>query len=241
MKKRVAILIPGLVRSFEKTYKNLFENIIQNNQKDYEFDIFLDVWDSSNSKVSEFNRRGVNSNRDYREDVITESVNSNLLKEIYNPTYIGIEKSSDLYFSRFKKYQTNNIPMAVFSQFYKIHKCIRAVNDHIFLNNTNYDIFLRTRFDLETDKINLNEFSFDGIDIYSELKESNNNRVEWIQDRFFIMNLNGVKSLYSFYLNLEKLMLEYKTSIPEVLLYHYLNKEQRTFSESKEIGFLNLR
>jgi hypothetical protein len=239
VKKRVAILIPGLVRSFEKTYQNLFENIIQNNQQDYEFDIFLDIWDLSNSKVSEFDRRGINSDRDYRENTSSKNIDCNLLKEVYNPTYIGIEKSSDLYFSRFKKYQTNNIPMAVFSQFYKIHKCIRAVNDHSFLNDKNYDVFIRTRFDLETDKINLNEFSFDKIDIYSELKA--NNRVEWIQDRFFIMNLNGVKSLYSFYLNLEKLMIEYKTSIPEVLLYHYLKQQQRTFKESNEIGFINLR
>jgi len=239
VKKRVAILIPGLVRSFEQTYQNLFENIIHNNQQDYEFDIFLDVWDLTNSKVSEFDRRGINSDRDYRENISNKNIDCNLLKQLYNPTYMGIEKSSDLYFSRFKKYQTNNIPMAVFSQFYKIHKCIRAVNDHSFLNNINYDVFIRTRFDLETDKINLNEFSFDKIDIYSELKA--NNRTEWIQDRFFIMNLNGVKSLYSFYLNLEKLMMDYKTSIPEVLLYHYLKKEQKTFKESNEIGFINLR
>jgi len=174
-----------------------------------------------------------------KENISNKNIDCNLLKQLYNPTYMGIEKSSDLYFSRFKKYQTNNIPMAVFSQFYKIHKCIRAVNDHSFLNNINYDVFIRTRFDLETDKINLNEFSFDKIDIYSELKA--NNRTEWIQDRFFIMNLNGVKSLYSFYLNLEKLMMDYKTSIPEVLLYHYLKKEQKTFKESNEIGFINLR
>ena len=142
MKKRVAILIPGLVRSFEKTYQNLFENIIQHNQEDYEFDIFLDIWDSSNSNISEFYRRGVNSERDYRDAISNENIDCSLLKKIYNPTYMGVEKSSDLYFNRFKKYQTNNIPMAVFSQFYKIHKCIRAINDHLFLNNTNYDVFI---------------------------------------------------------------------------------------------------
>lgn len=239
MKKRVAILIPGLVRSFEKTYQNLFENIIQHNQEDYEFDIFLDIWDSSNSNISEFYRRGVNSERDYRDAISNENIDCSLLKKIYNPTYMGVEKSSDLYFNRFKKYQTNNIPMAVFSQFYKIHKCIRAINDHLFLNNTNYDVFIRTRFDLETNKIDLNKFDFNKVDVYSEIKS--NNRSEWINDRFFLMNENGLKCLYSFYLNLENLMIEYKTSIPEVLLYHYLIQNNRTFKESQEIGFINLK
>ena len=88
MKKRVAILIPGLVRSFEKTYQNLFENIIQHNQEDYEFDIFLDIWDSSNSNISEFYRRGVNSERDYRDAISNENIDCSLLKKIYNPTYM---------------------------------------------------------------------------------------------------------------------------------------------------------
>ena len=81
MKKRVAILIPGLVRSFEKTYQNLFENIIQHNQEDYEFDIFLDIWDSSNSNISEFYRRGVNSERDYRDAISNENIDCSLLKK----------------------------------------------------------------------------------------------------------------------------------------------------------------
>ena len=233
--KKVAVCISGYVRDFESTYQNLFDNMMSYN-KDYQFDIFIHTWNTINSKNTQLYSRGGNDNRKFFDNF--NKYDYQKLISLYNPKSICIDVTNDTSFKRYEKYQLGNNPLGVFSQFYKVSKCNELVKSTNELSDTDYDIFIRTRFDANIKPISLDNLNLNDIDLYVE-----NDGVtlsNWISDKFGIMNKKGFDAYSNFYYNLENLIVEFKTTIPEYLLFYHLSKTQTRFSKSTEIGTIKL-
>lgn len=72
---KIAILIPGLIRTYKKTYENLFKYLIDPNVNSNKIDIYLAFWDKTHN-------RGINENVDVK---IIEKNEIESLVNIYNP------------------------------------------------------------------------------------------------------------------------------------------------------------
>lgn len=233
--KKVALCISGYVRDFENSYQNLFSNIINNNSN-YDFDIFIHTWDIVNSKNTQLYGRNGKDKRKFFNNF--NKINYEKLISTYNPKSICIEKYDDTHFQRYSDYQFGNNPLAVFPQFYKVTECGKLVTSYSMFDNQEYDIFIRTRFDSEVKPINLDNLNLTEKDFYVETDGVTIKN--WISDKFSIMNKNGFNAYINFYQNLENLILQHKTTIPEYLLFYHLKNSQIKFSKSSEIGQIKL-
>ena len=235
--KRVAICICGFVRDFEKTYQNIFDTIINNNPN-YEFDIFIHTWDKINTKNSQLFITGGDGRNAYDN---FNTYDYNRLIQIYNPKSICIDRYNDDNFKRFEKYLNpklpGNNPIAVFSQFYKVSKCLEQVLMEQRLKNINYDIIIRTRFDLNANPINLDEFEVTDNILYVENEGLPEN---WTSDKFAIMNTKVTEAYASFYHNLESLIDQTNICLPEVLMAVFFKTLNIQINKSSKIGQLRL-
>lgn len=240
--KKVAVCISGFVRDFEKTHQNLFDNIINNNPN-YQFDIFIHTWDKINTKNSQLFIRGDVDGRNAYDNF--NKYDSNRLIELYNPKSICIDRYSDDNFKKFEKYITayvastlpGNNPIAVFSQFYKVSKCAEMVISNEHLTGEKYDMIIRTRFDLNSNPINLDEFELADDVIYLETDAMMN---DWSSDKFAIMN-GKVNEIYrSFYYNLESLIDQTNLCLPERLMAGFFNALNIRMDKTSKIGQLRL-
>jgi len=141
-----AICISGFVRSKINNF-TLFDNLINYN-KHINFDIFIDTWNTYNTENSHaFVRRNDNN---------FDTVDFNMLIENYNPVSICVEQYNPEMFKMYSHYKGSfdNISSATFSQFYKVQKCKNLMVDYLKTqNNKFYDYVIRTRFDLNYNKI----------------------------------------------------------------------------------------
>lgn len=233
--KKVAICISGLVRDFETSSVSLFDKLININ-KNYEFDIFLDAWSTRNSKNSEMFLRGDIDKRKCYDNF--DSVNANSLYSVYNPVFLKIDNINKYDFSFTDKYNgMGNNPKAVFSQFFKVKSC--ADNMFSYINNsfTNYDCVVRTRFDLNMNKIDLKLFNIKRNTVFVETDGCPYN---WTSDKFCITDLETYKIYSNFYDNLHNLIEKNKKTTPELLLYNFLTENNVEIIKTNLIGKLNL-
>lgn len=240
--KRVAICICGFVRDFEKTHQNLFDNIINRNSN-YEFDIFIHTWDKINTKNSQLFITGGDGRNAY--DNFNNYDYSRLI-EIYNPKSICIDRYNDDNFIKFEEKFSSanngsglagNNPIAVFSQFYKVSKCLEMAMSQQRLNNFNYDIIIRTRFDLNANPINLDEFEIADDVLYVEDEGLPD---DWSSDKFAIMNSKVSEVYCSFYYNLESLIDQTNICLPERLMAAFFKALNIRVDKTSKIGQLRL-
>ena len=240
--KKVAVCISGFVRDFEKSHQNLFNNIINNNPN-YQFDIFIHTWDKINTQSSQLFIRGDIDGRNAYDNF--NKYDSNRLIQIYNPKSIRIDGYSDDNFKKFEKYLTanngaglgGNNPIAVFSQFYKVSKCAEMVISNEHLTGEKYDIIIRTRFDLNCNPINLDEFELEDDMIYLE---TDGTLEDWASDKFAIMN-GKVNEVYrSFYYNLESIIDQTNVCLPERLMAGFFRALNVRMNKTTKIGQLKL-
>jgi hypothetical protein len=240
--KKVAVCISGFVRDFEKTHQNLFDNIINNNPN-YQFDIFIHTWDKINTQSSQLFIRGDIDGRNAYDNFNT--YDSNRLIQIYNPKSICIDRYGDDNFKKFEKYLIanngaglgGNNPIAVFSQFYKVAKCAEMAISNEHLTGEKYDIIIRTRFDLNANPINLDDFELTDDMIYLE---NDGSLGDWSSDKFAIMN-GAVNEVYrSFYYNLESLIDQTNVCLPERLMAAFFKALNIRMEKTTKIGHLKL-
>jgi hypothetical protein len=240
--KKVAVCISGFVRDFEKTHQNLFDNIINNNPN-YQFDIFIHTWDKINTQSSQLFIRGNIDGRNAYDNFNTYDYNK--LVDIYKPKSICVDRYSDDNFKRFQKYSTaqdglglpGNNPIAVFSQFYKVSKCAEMVISNEHLTGEKYDVIIRTRFDLNANPINLDEFELTDDVIHLE---NDGSLSDWSSDKFAIMN-GKVNEIYrSFYYNLESLIDQTNICLPERLMAGFFRALNIRMDKTSKIGHLKL-
>lgn len=206
---RVAICFTGHVREYIK-YKNILN--ILTRDRSHEYDIFISTWDIKNTINSHsFERRGYN---DFNKINISEII------EIYNPVSYLVEKNNDLIFNKYQKYKGTNNPIAVFSQFYKVNQVSKIMNDYAVSNDYNYDLVIRTRFDVEiSNEFNINNY----FNEYFNVEEDGCGN-KWCSDKFSISTYNNFMIFSNFFNEIENLIISNMTNIPEILLDIYLDR-----------------
>ena len=124
--KKIAILIRGHTRNYEKIYFNFLQNIIKSSQ-DIEIKIFIHTWNTSN----------------YNDNTLTDIEK---LKLLYNPELIEIENQQDIinepiFYSNINKDKFK-------FQLYSIYKLGQMINSYETNNNYKFDYYFHTRFDI---------------------------------------------------------------------------------------------
>ena len=148
---KIAILISGLTRDYEKTYSNLKEQLLDK----YECDIFISTWDI----IGCYN---LHRNKNYTNNVnwcnIKNKLNISNFIEKYNPKKINIENYDNweikitpeinnfLNYYNFTSF-TKNLN-SLFAQWYKIKDVFTIFENYCNENNKNYDIIIKLRFDV---------------------------------------------------------------------------------------------
>ena len=139
---KVAILLPGLIRHIDKTYKSFYTNIIEPNPE-CQIDIYSAFWDKTHV-------RGTNNTPSS-----IANIDSTKIIDIYNPVNHTIldyklkqseflKKAEEIYPLFPKSY--GNVEFCrngMLSQFYTWKQTINLIPV-----NNNYDLVLKTRFDV---------------------------------------------------------------------------------------------
>lgn len=220
MLKKAAILLSGL---FRKTIHidNIYENIILPNP-DYEFDIFICVWDII-IKCDNFS---------VAEDLLLnyEKLNVNSLMNIFKPKQLKcfnlvnfqkyLRDDTDLIQSLEHKiidHHYRSQPHTIYNtycQMYICEQCIHLLEDYENMNLIQYDLIIRHRFDVFiTSPILFNNYN---LTIIHGMQRNN-----CIPDWFFFGNGNDMKNFLKIFTKLEKNEIEF--NIPENIFFQSSN------------------
>ena len=145
-KKKAAILIAGLTRTYKKTKESFFSKLITPNQDEYDIDIYLCFWGKTH-------QRGMRENKNITE---LRPEDKKEILDTYKPKNFKIlehyDKANDFFFKKGKKFtsivgrpKNHSHPdllhqNGVMAQSYTWHSCFSLIAGK-------YDILLKTRFD----------------------------------------------------------------------------------------------
>jgi hypothetical protein len=80
--KKVLCIFNGLTRTFKKTYENILENLILNNEKDYEFTFLINTQDLT-PEMKTFFETHLNKNNHRLKDIIDYTCKSNVKSSLH--------------------------------------------------------------------------------------------------------------------------------------------------------------
>lgn len=233
---RVAVCLSGQPRSVRKTFNSIFENIIKINNAD----VFIHMNYDENNPYIEKTHLG-NKDCHYTENMI------NVVRELYKPVSILVEKPCDFYNPKLKsplprtlRIQNDNkhknmsldqterhMLKQMISMFYSIFKCNELKEKYALENGVVYDYVIRLRFDALIRKPLYCEFLQKDCIYYQNLGQPDDLISDWIN-----VGSNCIMNVYSsIYLNLE-----YLNS------FKYYKKQDRkpnTYEPSDECSGLN--
>jgi hypothetical protein len=211
MKRKVAILISGLVRNFDN-YENIKKNLIECNPN-YEFDIFIGLWNNNIINISKTIDTGIEN--------VLQNINTDEVIKKYNPlSYIILDVVKE--HTMFKKniinkllnhYVLINAPTLyhpLLSQLYCIYKTFEKYNEFIIQNNVKYDMVIRYRFDLFTSKPIILDTA-DNMNVYAI------QRPPYFPDWLFIGSHENMKFIFNSYEYYVQCIFDKKINIPELI------------------------
>lgn len=215
---KVALLLPGHIRTYDKTYDNLKKYILDY----YDCDIFISTYETFGSKYSHIPDK-VNVNLPIDKDDIIN---------LYKPKDIIFleDKEENSYYN--KLYKGFNLGM-----FYSLQKCNELKIKYEQENNFKYDLVIRSRFDLLINSINYDEILLDSLNhpyigqIWSD----------GITDQFAISN-SDIMNIYCNLINDKDILLKDKCQKhPEILLKkHLLNNNIKLNKINVDFSLLRL-
>lgn len=209
-KKQVCLMFNGQVRTFEKVYSNIFQNLINSN-KNYCFDIYFLIGKNEYTKKHNYLEQTDNLNKIISEKIkqFDKKQNFNIyIKDIDYPNYCNYG-ADYLYFKDSILYDLVN----------KIKK---------------YDIYIRTRPDIIFDK----ELILDNLDFNNKIHiiTSMNTFKCYCHNRdwnfMFITDLNGFKLCSSYY----KLLEVEKNEFPDIIKFNNKGSWIYNIKKSLHIG-----
>ena len=193
---KVAVCLSGQLRTFDKTYNSIIENLVKPNNAD----VFIHSWDETNIST------GIDKSRIY-------ACNTNNIDKVltyFNPQKYVFDKPmdfieyndlhvSDGWIDTIMKMHNMSREDAkqhcirnTCSMFYSIYKCNELKNTYANENNFEYDYIIRCRFDLKIKKpIYISQFSNNKL-YYHNLNQQDNMVSDW----FNISNNNNM-NIYS--------------------------------------------
>tara|TARA_R100001591_G_scaffold39110_2_gene50670 strand:+ start:644 stop:1372 length:729 start_codon:yes stop_codon:yes gene_type:complete len=156
--KKVAIVMCGLPRTYKKTNEIFFSNLINSNKKEYIIDVFLGFWDHTHVRGEGGSRSSIRKiNKQEIEDILNiyspkkhivfddyEDKNKNYFSNIANQLVltIGFPRHPD---------GVSLIKNGVVAQTYGWFKTFSLIDEE-------YDIVVKSRFDIVMENINFNNF-----------------------------------------------------------------------------------
>lgn len=168
---KVAILIAGLVRSYDKTFKNTFDKLINPNQKSYDIDVYIAFWEASHQR-GDFNNLNI---QELTEETKKSVVNS------YNPkSFVIMENYVDK--NEYFKKKSEDLEKKIGRLPYHPNPWLLYQNGIIAQSYTwnmvfslikeKYDIIFKSRFDVYfKDKINFDELNMDKLNCFNKVKQ----------------------------------------------------------------------
>ncbi|HMZ46119.1 MAG TPA: hypothetical protein PLU36_04895 [Chitinophagaceae bacterium] len=131
---KIALILTGNLRSYKTAYNSLVENIIDPLQPD----IFIHTWETQDANTPTW----------WNNNLIAEPEKTSYedLQQMYNPQKILIEANKDF---QLKHSVPSRINMpGIYSMFYGWQKGFEIMKQFEEINNFEYDIVIRTRFDI---------------------------------------------------------------------------------------------
>lgn len=149
--KKIALLLSGHVRD-----NYIFKSFIGFVGR-YDVDVFIHTWDTIGTKGTEMNLN-MKSELLNVENTISQYPNLRKFKIENNKTYIdNIPKTDNIYFN------FSSPEVYLLSQLYSINQSFKLMEDYSMENNINYDLVIRSRFDLEFTEFNLSDNLVDDV------------------------------------------------------------------------------
>jgi len=154
--KKIAILLPGLVRSYKKTYNNFTTNILKENSDKYEIDVFLAFWDYTH-------KRGPMGSKTEKRKLSQEEIED--IVKMYSPKKHIIltdykdknkmfeDKSKEIAKKMGIPRHEDGIALiqnGILAQTYTWQKAFSLIDGE-------YDLVLKTRFDAASEKIDFDK------------------------------------------------------------------------------------
>lgn len=149
---KIAILLPGQTRTYNKCYQNFLKHF-----ENYECDIYSSVWDIQ-GKVKKKNYDDKIGNKYFSDEPTSEIVED--LRMMYNfksfeiESYDGWLESNLKHIEKFKEnhpsVNRSMLTNGIFAQYYKIKKTFDMIK-----NPNQYDIIVKYRYDIVSDEIDL--------------------------------------------------------------------------------------
>lgn len=155
---KIAILLTGLVRDYEKNYRNFFENFINPNRLDQiQIDIFICTWDIRG--LYKTVKIYIGGDEDPKSDYLSyESYDKQDIINKYNPKKILILDQKRFrrsvwtdvtrFADKYKSPDYNRVFGCLYSQFYTVKKAFELLEIYEKENNVVYDYVVRQRFDM---------------------------------------------------------------------------------------------
>ena len=154
--KKIAILIPGLVRSYKKTHHNFITNIVKENSDRYQIDVFLAFWDHTH-------KRGIMGTVTEKRKLSNEETEN--IVEMYSPKkyfiFTEYNNKNKIFEDKAKeiaekigtpRHEDGNalIQNGILAQTYTWQKAFSLIDE-------TYDLVLKTRFDAASEKIDFDQ------------------------------------------------------------------------------------
>ena len=200
--KKIAILISGQIRIFEKNI-DFFEDL-KKSLSDYEITIVSSVWENQN-EIDLFKKK-------YNIKFINQVKEQDWTNQISKVKYVTWEENSGF-----------KIPN-VFHMWYSIVENVNFLEKIIIEDGLNFDYVLRFR----TDIICKDGLSFLSNEV-NQLKDNEilfPSNLHWkgLNDSFFVSNFNTFLEFKNFLSFLEKFVMDNRVFDPEYILYSFVNE-----------------
>lgn len=233
---KVAVLIPGLLRTYKHTYNSFFSNIIESNKNNHKIHLFLAFWDHTHKRGDKgVNEKIVKINKAEQERVIN----------LYKPkNYIVMDKYFEKNNELFPNICDNLIEKigspdhpdgkkliqnAVVAQYYSWFKCFSLIDQ-------SYDIVIKTRFDIKTEEICFDQFKSNHFNCSGPPHQYPQ---YGLSDVFFASNYDNMERIMNkMYLDVVDAQIPdisnlYPNVFPEYILKNYLQRN------NIEVNYLN--
>jgi len=221
---KIALLLTGLMRTYKKTYQSLLKSFPPD-----KVDIFIETWNILGNIKNETVRHTVGG-------LSTEKINKQEIKKIYTPKYLNIENYEKWENKNKKKFPQDYVTFySLVAQYYKVYKGISTILQ------SNYDIVIRTRFDIRLDTI----FPLQEIINNKNSLICTDCRKKSISDYLIASNSKNMKIYGDFYnwicSQITPNFNKNQNIVVEALLFKYLNLHKILFYTINKANFTLIR
>ena len=212
---KVAILIAGYLRSIDKTFVNLENNIFQSFPKKTKIHSYIYQSLDEQSQDRYFNPK-----------------NKNKINKVFK-----ILKTKKIFTGKNKKLDSNKSLNKTKNYWYKFYKLFRFIKS----TKIKYDLIIKLRADIIFDK---KQIFNDGHHLLNKIiipKKTlidksvlMNSKDPFVSDMYAYGSPENMGKYINFYSNIDKLAIRYgKKKTPETYLYHYLNDNSILYKKKK--------